>query len=282
MIKQKHLDKAQRGCADYWLLRGCASRKSHTVSGFLQLTHARSIAAVHHASSTLIYPNASSGHLYTSLSSHHPLRPLLTPQLLIPGRELSVSPCGKWTTIFHPNPPLPNQVVEGGTLAIYSSVALLSPIQNNQGGVSPLASFPLNSDVLGIQYLYPARQYIPGKDTRSKFRGPLLPKGYTGENGPALTVLLPTSLILLHPQQTIPAQPGSGKGYMIGMLTCPLHTRWHASPGGSMPPETGWKVDRGWIGLVGGDEGVWLGWERKGERGVVRAEVGVKGDVPCK
>lgn len=48
-----------------------------------------------------------------------------------------------------------------------------------------------------------------------------------------------------------------------------------------MPPETGWRVEEGWMGLAGDDEGVWVGWGRKGEVGVIRAEVGVKDGIPC-
>lgn len=238
-------------------------------------------SAIHPTTSHLIYPSPSltvAGHLLTPLFASRAPRPLPTPPVLTPGRELSISPTGDWATIFHPNPPIPNQASEGGTLAIYPS-SILSPISTPTApSAIPLATFPLPNDVLAIHHLYQPRPHLPPPHHRAKARGPAPPAEYDASQGPALVVLTPTSLILLHPQATGSASPA----YMVGMLTCPLHTRWHASPGGSMPPDTGWRVERGWMNAVGGDEGVWVGWGRKGEVGVIRAEVGMVDGKPCK
>ncbi|OXH30157.1 hypothetical protein J008_03988 [Cryptococcus neoformans] len=59
------------------------------------------------------------------------------------------------------------------------------------------------------------------------------------------------------------------------VVHCPLHTRWHATSAGPAPPHDGTHIDSGWLDLVPGVRGVWVGWERGNTSGVLRAEIGV-------
>lgn len=196
--------------------------------------------------------------------------------------------------IFHPAPPLPNQTSEGGTLAIYPSTILSPLAQPNI--VGPLATLPLPSDVLAIQYLYSsssssssAKDNAKGSTATATTYGPRTPSSYSPSQGPAFLILTSSGIILFHPQLVPPPQgqlqsqgqnPSIEPQYAYPGLKCPLHSRWYAAMGGTVPPEIG-RADRGWAGLVEGDEGVWFSFSDKGELGVIRASVIVKDGKAC-
>lgn len=87
-------------------------------------------------------------------------------------------------------------------------------------------------------------------------------------------ILTSSSILFFHPQRLNPASEGPVTPAM-NVISGPLHTRWHSTAMGPTPPENPRRAGRGWAGLVGGDQGVWLAYESKGHVGVVRAEVGV-------
>ena len=164
--------------------------------------------------------------------------------------------------------------------------------------------FALPNDVLAIQHIYgeppsdteegtaagggagPGTSTGIGKTTY----GPHPPSTYHPSPGPAFLVLTSTGVILFHPQ-AVPPAPGqpmmgtNGMGdleqpYAYATLKCPLHTRWYASSGGMPPPDIG-RVDRGWAGIVRGDEGVWFAYEDTEVHGILRAEVIIKDGKAC-
>ncbi|WVF65502.1 hypothetical protein IAT40_000230 [Kwoniella sp. CBS 6097] len=235
--------------------------------------------ALHPLYSDLIYaapPHSRvQGYLTSSVSSSSRPRPLPAPSVLTPPKQTSISPDGRWSIFFHPN-----LSDEGGTLAIYSS-ALFSPL-STPNNVVPLATFPLVSRPLAITHLYPPRIHLP--NARAPPCGPTPPPNHDPAHGPSFIVLQSSGLLLFHPQ-AIPTSgpiqidgqiPVGGETWTMNVLRAPLHMRWHATAGGIVPPEDGWSVARGWMGLVPGNKGVWVGWEtREGQAGVTRAAVDV-------
>lgn len=116
--------------------------------------------------------------------------------------------------------------------------------------------------------------------------GPHPPSTYSPTQGPAFLVLTSTGIILFHPQ-VLPPPPGTLSAgveyepqYAYNTLKCPLHTRWYATSGGMAPPDIG-RVDRGWAGIVRGDEGVWFAYEDTEVFGLLRAEVVIKDGKAC-
>ncbi|WVQ93178.1 hypothetical protein IAU59_000242 [Kwoniella sp. CBS 9459] len=215
------------------------------------------------------------GYLTSSVfSSSHP-RPLPMTSVLTPPNQLSLTPDGRWSIFFHPNPS-----DEGGTLAIYSST-IFSPL-STPNNVVPLATFPLVSRPLAITHLYPPRVHLP--NARAPPLGPRPPPNHNPTRGPTFLVLLPTGLMFFHPQAIPTSAPiqidgqilMGGETWTMSVLRAPLHMRWHATAGGVVPPENGWLAARGWMGLVPGNKGVWVGWEKgDGQAGVTRAAVDV-------
>lgn len=273
---------------------------------------------MHRPSGQIIYRGSTStfvGHFISSFSPSARPRPLALPPYLGPGKELSISPTGEWIVIFHPAPSTNYQTSEGGTLAIYPST-ILSPLALPQN-VQPLTTFALPTDVLAIQHIYGDAPEAPdddgertptgdagagvsaaqssdagaagagrkGKSIAKPTFGPHPPSTYSPSQGPAFLVLTSTGVILFHPQ-LIPPPPGSLIGvdvepqYAYAALKCPLHTRWYATSGGVTPPDIG-RVDRGWAGIVRGDEGVWFAYEDTEVHGVLRAEVVIKDGKAC-
>ncbi|OCF40964.1 hypothetical protein I317_05242 [Kwoniella heveanensis CBS 569] len=252
-------------------------RRIHAQPPSLGSTHR---GAMNPLTSDLIYaapPHSRvQGYLTSSVFSASRPRPLPTPSVLTPPKQLSLSPDGRWSVFFHPNPS-----DEGGTLAIYSST-IYSPL-STPNNVVPLATFPLISRPLAVTHLYPPRIHLV--NGRAPPFGPKPPPNHDSTRGPTFLVLQSSGLLLFHPQ-AIPT-PGpiqidgqipisAGETWTMNVLRAPLHMRWHAAAGGVVPPEDGWSVDRGWMGLVPGNRGVWVGWEKRdGQVGVTRAAVDV-------
>lgn len=91
-----------------------------------------------------------------------------------------------------------------------------------------------------------------------------------------MVVLLPDALLFVYPQR-IPGRT-DGNDHQMNVLRAPLHTRAYVRVGESVSIGTAVKkAQKGWLGMVEGDEGVWIGLERGGEMGVVRVDIGVEG-----
>lgn len=189
----------------------------------------------------------------------HPAMPALPPSVLPPSAllhsalnppaQLSPSPAADWLVLFR-----------GGTLAIYPHAALRPAPAG-----PPLATFPFPPP-LAIAHLYPPRTHLP--HARAAPAGPRPP--LAAPPGPTFTVLTASTLFLFHPQQL-----ADSPGWRMHVVHCPLHTRWHATSAGPPPPHDGTHIDSGWLDLVPGVRGVWVGWERGNTSGVLRAEIGV-------
>ncbi|WVW79438.1 hypothetical protein I302_101407 [Kwoniella bestiolae CBS 10118] len=227
--------------------------------------------AIHPSTSTLIYPTPSStntqGYLTSSIfSSSHPKR-LTFPSILPPGEQISTSPDGQWTTVFHATPTADTR----GTLAIYNSDQLLSPTSISNT-IIPLSTFALPSPPISIPHLYPPRTHLTSSRSRSAGPNPL-DVNYELENGPSFIVLLETSLLYFYPT---PVLNGQITSWTMTYLTSPIHRRYHIASNSAdgFTPE-GFRIRRGWTGLIPNNTGIWVGWEDEvGERGVGRVEVG--------
>ncbi|WVQ63830.1 uncharacterized protein L199_001986 [Kwoniella botswanensis] len=248
-------------------MRRLASRKPHLQSS--------PRGAIHPTTSTLIYPTPPSSHIQGYLTSSifnssHPKK-LPTPPILQPGEQISHSPDGLWTVIYHPNP-IPEST-PGGTLAIYHSDQLLSPT-TSPTSIIPLSTFSLPSSPLSVTHLYPPRIHLV--KSRSKPAGPNpLEVEYDPVNGPSFVVLLESSIWYLY---STPVIHGPVTSWTMTYLTSPIHTRYHTSSitsSDGLFPGNGFKIKKGWTGWVPSNEGIWAGWETiEGERGVTRVEVG--------
>ncbi|RXK39007.1 hypothetical protein M231_03737 [Tremella mesenterica] len=235
-------------------------------------------AAVHPQSSQLVYPLQPHNTLYTTqLESSMPPRPLATSPLLGPSQDVSFSPCGRWIIIFHPTTSSSSSSLgketQGGTLTIYHSL-ILSPAVR-PGSIAPHASFHLPHRPLVAVHLYPKRLNTP--IGRAPPLGPSPSGGYDEKKGPTLLVLLPTGVYLIYYQpqaDPLAASQGIDVAWGMHLLKCPIHMRYYSLTGDRQPPEMGWKIRRGWMEMVRGSEGVWVGWEREGKAGVTKIDVG--------
>ncbi|WRT69112.1 uncharacterized protein IL334_006096 [Kwoniella shivajii] len=223
-------------------------------------------ASIHPTTSQLIYPSPASsriqGLLASSLfSSSHPTV-VSTPPVLTPGRHISHSPSGEWTIIFHSNPS-----DNGSTLAIYPS-SISSPLSTSSN-VIPLATFSLPSPPISVAHLYPPR--IQLTTSRTPPCGPRPPPNHDISHGPTFVVLLESGIWYFY---AVPVQNGQVTSWNMTFLRAPLRSRFHAIAGSDGPSEDGFKVKRGWSGLIPGNEGIWIGWEGLDELGVTRVEIG--------
>lgn len=118
--------------------------------------------------------------------------------------------------------------------------------------------------------------------------GPKPPPAHDPAHGPTFLLLTKSSLLLFHPiliPTAVQVQINNGQfnaggianGPTWGMnvIRSPLDTRCHAIVGKADPIDMGAEVRRGWMGMITGNEGIWVAVERKGRVEVVRAEVGV-------
>lgn len=73
-----------------------------------------------------------------------------------------------------------------------------------------------------------------------------------------------------------PLEGGPALSWQMEMIQCPLHIRWRVVAGvvSNLPPDLGLRARRAWVGSVAGDEGVWVGYEVRGEVKVTRVDVG--------
>lgn len=170
------------------------------------------------------------------------------------------------TTLAMPPPPAADWVVlfRPDSLAIYPRAAL-----RPAPPPAPLATFALPPP-LALTHLYPPRTHLT--HSRAPPAGPRPPLPFAPAHGPTFAVLTSSRLLLFHPQQ-LPATPVAA--WRMNVIQCPLHTRWHATSAGPAPPDADSPIDRGWMDIVPGAQGVWVGWQRGDTAGVLRAEIGV-------
>nr|XP_019009879.1 uncharacterized protein I206_05440 [Kwoniella pini CBS 10737]OCF48660.1 hypothetical protein I206_05440 [Kwoniella pini CBS 10737] len=243
-------------------------------------------STIHNTSPQLIYPASTStktqGYLTSSIfSSSHPV-PIRTPPILTPAQSLSLSSDGDWIITFHPNPPSNNDLnlnsqstlngrnvdtaLQGGTIAIYTSETLLSPLNQNP---MPTSTFSIPFEPLSVLHLYPTKLNL--SDRTSESLGPDPPIDYDSSNGPTFLVLLQSSILYFYPT---PVRTGDIISWQMTYLTSPINTKYHVN-GASNPPQTGsFQIRKGWLGLVPSDKGVWLGWEDQVDVGITRIEAG--------
>lgn len=268
----------------------------------LSLIQHSQVATIHPQTSDLIYPTTYRppatltnqqpslphyGHSISPLFSPTPPRPLRTPAILSPGKQLSISPSGEWVTIFHRDPTVGNV---GGTLAVYKSTILLPSSPNQSNTLVPFASFSLVAEPIASVYLYAPRTFIPsptdikpdGESTspspvhRAPPLGPPPPPSYQPSHGPTLVVLTSDSGIhLIHPHPVLSNQlnsvaPNSGTPtWTLNLLSCSSSTRSSANVSNPALGQTiqtvggdnrqGKRIRAGWLGFVPGSKAVWAG-----------------------
>ncbi|WWC63984.1 uncharacterized protein I303_106590 [Kwoniella dejecticola CBS 10117] len=262
-----------------------------------------SSACMHPSTSQLVYPAPTSsrihGYLTSSIfSSSHP-EPLRTPPIFTPAQQLSTSHDGQWTVIFHPSRSSNNSDsvgngngngmgagagtginldsstglnnaslsdTEGGTLAIYPSENLLSPLNLN---ALPIATFSIPSQPLSIFHLYPPE--ISLTSGKSNPTGPSPPINYDASNGPSFLLLLESSVLYFYPT---PVRNGDIISWQMTYLKSPINTKYHVKGASNPLVSSSFHIQRGWLGCTPSDQGVWLGWQNEDEVGVTRFEVG--------
>ena len=211
----------------------------------------------------------------TPILHPHAPRPIPFPPMLSPPSQISTSPDGQWITAFHPN-----IVGQGGNLAIYSK-AILSPLMDQANATSQMqANLPLDKTPLQILPLYPPRVHTAkGKAPQI---GPVPPPRHRSEHGPVFLVLTSSALLLVHPHPQLTVNRNAAFGipsrdptYTSTVLRAPLNMRWRAVLGDQVPIDSGYAVERGWMGMVAGNDAAWIALEKDGEVGLLRAEVGI-------
>lgn len=221
-----------------------------------------------------------SGYLVTTLAAPLPPRQLPSPRGVTSGREIDISPDGKWVTIFHPN-----IGQSGGLLGIYDA-AILAP-STTSASIVPASSFNLPCAVLAVHHNFPARTSTPAG--RGPSIGPRPPVTYDPSQGPSITVLCADGIYLFHPFQALDAvaldsagslpidmtADNSSTTWRVQMLRCPFHTRFKAVMGGTLGQDTGLRAKRGWMSAVAGSEAVWVAIEALDELRVIRIEYGL-------
>jgi hypothetical protein len=227
-------------------------------------------AFIHPVTASLAYlaPTSSQfrGHLITTLASTLPPRQLPLGQAGISSQDISISPNGKWVTIFHPH-----TGQSGGVLAMYNST-ILSPVAVT-GKVVPILTFNLSYPPLATIHNHSPRLHTA--QGRGRAIGPRPLVNDESNHGPSITVVCADGIYLFHPFQTIDTSLINGNGqtsWRMQMLKCPLHTRFRAVMGGQLAEDTGLRAKRAWFGAVGASEAIWVGVEIQEEVRVIRVE----------
>ena len=206
------------------------------------------------------------GHLVTTLASTSPPRQLPLGQPGTSSQEISISPDGKWVTIFHPH-----TGQSGGVLAMYS-INILSPVATS-GKVVPILTFNLSYPPLATIHNHSPR--IHTSQGRGRAIGPRPRVNDESNHGPSITVVCADGIYLFHPFQSMDSSLIIGSGQLswrMQMLKCPLHTRFRAVMGGQLADDTGLRAKRAWIGAVAASEAIWVGIEVEMEVRVIRVE----------
>lgn len=222
-----------------------------------------------------------------------------------PAEAIELSPDGAWLTAVHASgPTMRPEISDGGRVVIYSS-SVLEP-STTLGSFMPLCNFSLSAPVLAMTHVYPPRTRLgPGGAEAASALGPVPPPGHSASKtrGPTLVVLTSDLVYLFHPHplpgtvvldtqssHSIPTGSVSASGsgvaaplnWTINALRCPLGARSYADIANAGPMTSGYRVQRGWLGKVGGSDGVWAAVERNGELGIIRIDIGLDANnIPC-
>lgn len=225
--------------------------------------------------------------------------------LFLPAEEIAVSPDGAWLTAIHRSgPTLRPENGDGGRFVVYST-SLLDPT-TTLGSFMPTATFPLSAPVLAMLHVYPPRTRLgAGGAEAAPALGPIPPPGHSAakSRGPTLVVLTAELVYLFHPHplpgtvvldtrssNAIPTESISATGsggapplnWTINALRCPLGARSYADIANPGPLTSTARAQRGWLGMVGGSDGVWAAVERDGQLGIIRIDIGLDANnIPC-
>ncbi|WOO77185.1 uncharacterized protein LOC62_01G000772 [Vanrija pseudolonga] len=264
-------------------------------------------AAFHPLTSALVYPStAASGrhHVVTSVFADTPPRALPIPPPFSRAEKLTISPDGAWITSFRStelndtNLGIGARSDESGDLMVYGG-SLLEP-SSVPGSFMPLSAFPLSSPPLAMTYVYPPRTRLgPGGNKAAPAFGPTPPPSYAAAagRGPTSIVLTSELIYLFHPHPvpapvildthssasnpadnltgTALADHANGMSWQLNSLRCPIGVRSYAGLTNPGPRTSAFRAQRGWIGMVGGNDSVWAAVEANGEVSVIRIEFGL-------
>jgi hypothetical protein len=221
-----------------------------------------------------------------------------------PAEAIEISPDGLWMAAVHASgPTMRPEISDGGRVVIYSS-SVLEP-STTLGSFMPMCNFSLSAPVLAMTHVYPPRTRLGAGGEAAPALGPVPPPGHSAAKtrGPTLVVLTAELVYLFHPHplpgtvvldtqssHSIPtgsvSATGSGAAaplnWTINALRCPLGARSYADIANAGPMTSSYRVQRGWLGMVGGSDGVWAAVERNGELSVIRIDIGLDANnIPC-
>lgn len=269
-------------------------------------TNSSYVAAFNPLTSSLVFPpaNPNQQHVLASVFSESPrARSVPIPSILGRAEMISISPDGAWLTGFHAAAAdtIPQPGAAAGELVMYGS-GLLN-VSTTQGSYLPIARFPFPTPPLAMLHVYPPRTRLgEGGREAALALGPSPPPGHAAAraHGPSLVVLTSELVYFFHPHplpglttldtRSSAAMPGSsvsGAGapalnWTINALRCPLGARAYADLANQGPVTSNLYAQRGWLGMVGGNDGVWAAVERDGVLSVLRVDIGLDANnIPC-
>ncbi|BEJ12612.1 hypothetical protein CspHIS471_0210720 [Cutaneotrichosporon sp. HIS471] len=258
------------------------------------------VGTFHPSTSALVYPPTSSRrhHVVTSVFGNVQPRGVPMSRFFQAAWAIEISPDGAWMTAVHASgPTMRPEISEGGRVVVYSS-SVLDP-STTLGSFMPMCNFPLSSSFLDMTYVYPPRTRLgPGGAEAASALGPVPPAGHSAakSRGPTLVVLTSELVYLFHPHplpgnitldtqssHSIPTSSVSATGsgataplnWTINALRCSLGARSYADIANPGPTTSSYRAQRGWIGMVGGSDGVWAAVERNGELSIIRIDIGL-------
>lgn len=222
-----------------------------------------------------------------------------------PAEATSISPDGSWISFYHTGGPAMQPGLNNGGNLVINSSSMLDPA-TTLGSFMNVANFPLSAPVLAMLHVYPPRTRLgPGGRDAAPALGPAPPPGHIAakSRGPTLVVLTSELITLYHPHplpgtvvldtrssHAIPTESVSATGsggapplnWTINALRCPLGARSYADIANPGPMNSTYRAQRGWLGLVGGSDGVWAGVERDGQLSIIRIDIGLDANnIPC-
>jgi len=241
----------------------------------------------------------------TSIFTETSPRAIPLPPIFTRAETLSISPDGAWVTAYHRAPEMAGPQNAVGDLFLFPS-ALLEP-GTTVGNFLPLASFPMTPP-LAVLHVYPPRTRLSGQ-TAAPALGPSAPPGHVAArtHGPTLVVLTADLVYFLHPHpvpatvvldtRSSAAAPhesvsATEKGesaplnWTINALKCSIGSRSYTDLSSVATQPAAYPLygaQRGWLGMVGGNDGVWAAVEKDGDVRVIRIDIGLDvNNLPCK
>lgn len=167
-----------------------------------------------------------------------------------------------------------------------------------RGTFNCTANFPMGPP-LAVLHVYPPRTRLNG-DKAAPALGPTPPPGHGAacSHGPTLVVLTADMVYFLHPHpvpativldtRSSAAAPHesvsattTGEAHLnwtINALKCPIGSRSYtdlSSVATQQGVNTPYGAQRGWLGMVGGNDAVWAAVEKDGDVRIIRIEIGL-------